>query len=168
LPRGVSRSRLQRKLRNSPRCHGLAPWSLMLAATKKVAQLSQMPRACPVESHARGYKESCAPLPDATGLPRGVSRLWLERKLRTAPRCHGLAPWSLTLAAIENPHNSPEMPRLAPWSLTLAATKKVAQRSQMPRACPDRGRTASYPTAPAQIPACGFPAPGSSWILASA
>jgi hypothetical protein len=26
----------------------------------------------------------------------------------------------------------------------------------------DRGRTASYPTAPAQIPACSFPAPGSS------
>jgi hypothetical protein len=26
----------------------------------------------------------------------------------------------------------------------------------------DRGRTASYPTAPAQISACGFPAPGSS------
>jgi hypothetical protein len=26
----------------------------------------------------------------------------------------------------------------------------------------DRGRTASYLTAPAQIPACGFPAPGSS------
>jgi len=36
-----------------------------------------MPRACPVETHARGYKESCATLPDATGLPRGVSRLWL-------------------------------------------------------------------------------------------
>src|ERR1700674_224538 len=32
----------------------------------------------------------------------------------------------------------------------------------------DRGRTASYPTAPAQIPACSFPAPGSSLILASA
>src|SRR6185369_7573471 len=32
----------------------------------------------------------------------------------------------------------------------------------------ERGRTASYPTAPAQIPACGFPAPGSSSILASA
>src|SRR5882724_3230225 len=31
-----------------------------------------------------------------------------------------------------------------------------------------RGRTASYPTAPAQIPACGFLAPGSSGILASA
>jgi len=31
-----------------------------------------------------------------------------------------------------------------------------------------RGRTVSCPTAPAQIPACGFPAPGSSRILASA
>src|SRR5438034_1415117 len=31
-----------------------------------------------------------------------------------------------------------------------------------------RGRTASYPTAPAQIPACSFPAPGSSALLASA
>jgi hypothetical protein len=31
-----------------------------------------------------------------------------------------------------------------------------------------RGRTASYPTAPAQIPACGFPAPGSSVRLAAA
>jgi len=31
-----------------------------------------------------------------------------------------------------------------------------------------RGRTASYPAAPAQIPACGFSAPGSSEILASA
>jgi len=30
------------------------------------------------------------------------------------------------------------------------------------------GRTASYPTAPAQIPACGFFAPGSSDSLASA
>ena len=30
------------------------------------------------------------------------------------------------------------------------------------------GRTASYPTAPAQIPACGFFAPGSSKVLASA
>src|SRR6266436_6253534 len=45
LPRGDSRARLQRKLRNSPRCHGLAPWSFTLVATKKVAQLSQMPRA---------------------------------------------------------------------------------------------------------------------------
>ena len=31
-----------------------------------------------------------------------------------------------------------------------------------------RGRDAGYPTPPAQIPACGFPAPGSSVVLASA
>ena len=31
-----------------------------------------------------------------------------------------------------------------------------------------RGRTASYPTDPAQIPACGTTAPGSSEILTSA
>src|SRR5919109_5241544 len=31
-----------------------------------------------------------------------------------------------------------------------------------------RGRTASYPTGPAQIPACGIIAPGSSEVLASA
>ena len=31
-----------------------------------------------------------------------------------------------------------------------------------------RGRSASYPTGPAQIPACGTTAPGSSEILASA
>ena len=30
------------------------------------------------------------------------------------------------------------------------------------------GRTAGYPTAPAQIPACGTTAPGSSTVLASA
>jgi hypothetical protein len=34
--------------------------------------------------------------------------------------------------------------------------------------CGHRGRTASDPTAPAQIPACGVPAPGSSGRLASA
>jgi hypothetical protein len=31
-----------------------------------------------------------------------------------------------------------------------------------------RGRDVGYPTPPAQIPACSFPAPGSSQILASA
>ena len=30
----------------------------------------------------------------------------------------------------------------------------------------NRGRTASYPTAPSQIPACGITAPGSSKLLA--
>ena len=31
----------------------------------------------------------------------------------------------------------------------------------------NRGRTAGYPAAPSQIPACGFPAQGSSALLAS-
>src|ERR1022692_1251461 len=31
-----------------------------------------------------------------------------------------------------------------------------------------RGRSASYPTAPSRIPACSFPAPGSSELFASA
>jgi len=35
-------------------------------------------------------------------------------------------------------------------------------------ALPNRGRTAGYPAAPAQISACGFPAPSSSVALASA
>ena len=34
--------------------------------------------------------------------------------------------------------------------------------------CHSRGRDAGYPTPPAQIPACGIPAPGSSVVLASA
>jgi hypothetical protein len=38
----------------------------------------------------------------------------------------------------------------------------------MPAESRHRGRTAGYPTAPAQSPACGFLAPGSSAILASA
>jgi len=38
----------------------------------------------------------------------------------------------------------------------------------MYRTCGHRGRTASYPTGPAQIPACGIIAPGSSEALASA
>src|SRR6266849_680183 len=99
LRRGVSRSRLQIKLRHSPRCHGLAPWRLTFAATNKAAPLSQMPRPCAVEFHARGYTYRCATLPDATALRRGVSRSRLQIKLRHSPRCHGLAPWSFTLDA---------------------------------------------------------------------
>ena len=34
--------------------------------------------------------------------------------------------------------------------------------------CCRRGRSASYPTAPSRIPACSFPAPGSSELFASA
>jgi hypothetical protein len=80
-----------------PRCHGLVQWRLTLVATAATAffldatglsrggsrswlpppQLfSSMPRACPVEAHARGY-----------------------RRHSFFPRCHGLVPWRLTLVA---------------------------------------------------------------------
>ena len=42
-----------------------------------------MPRPCAVESHARCYKNA----------------LSLSLSLSLSSRCHGLAPWSLTLAA---------------------------------------------------------------------
>src|SRR6266513_2971184 len=105
LRRGVSRLLLQREsLRNSSRCHGLAPWSFTLAATKRVSsKLFKMRRPCAVEFHARCYKESFfETLQDATALRRGVSRSLLQREsLRNSSRCHGLAPWSFTLAAIK-------------------------------------------------------------------
>src|SRR5215510_5639943 len=84
-----------------------------------------MPRACPVESHARCYNERAPLFPE---------------------RCHGRVPWSLRLAATTRaPHLPGKMPRarpveshargynegaplfperchgLAPWSHTLAA-----------------------------------------------
>jgi hypothetical protein len=39
---------------------------------------------------------------DATGLPRGVSRSLLRnKKLENFTRCHGLGPWTFTLAATD-------------------------------------------------------------------
>src|SRR5688572_4690624 len=90
LPRGASRSRLQKRRNLTTGCHGLAPWSLTLAATKEAQPQHRMPRACPVEPHARGYKEA-QPQQDATGL----------------------APWSLTLAA-KKKRKLNRMPRACP------------------------------------------------------
>src|SRR6266849_4912421 len=62
-------------------CHGLVPWRLTLAATKYVG---------------KGFA-------DATALRRGASRSPLQRKSRgTFWGCHGLATWSLTLAATKS------------------------------------------------------------------
>src|SRR6266404_519235 len=59
----------------SSRCHGLAPWSLTLAATKT--------------THRKNL----------SALRRGVSRSPLQKQPQPKSlRCHGLAPWSLTLA----------------------------------------------------------------------
>src|SRR4030095_6409196 len=84
LPRGGSRSLLILRLAPNSRCHGLAPWSLTLAANPAPGPLT----------------------PDATGLPRGASRSLLQdTTTRFSSRCHGLAPWSFTFAA--NPAPGP-------------------------------------------------------------
>src|SRR6266566_4214445 len=82
-----------------------------------------MPRPCAVESHARRYTTNPLTSWDATALRRGVSRSPLQKQTLTkisqmprpcavesharryknnpsqkSLRCHGLAPWSLTLA----------------------------------------------------------------------
>src|SRR5437016_11073074 len=105
LRRGVSRSPLHKEAADFLGCHGLAPWSLTLAATKKAHtfSLSQMPRPCAVESHAHRYTKKPLTSWDATALRRGVSRSPLQRKhtLSPSPRSHGLAPWSLTLTATQ-------------------------------------------------------------------
>src|SRR4030095_9541885 len=54
---------------NFTRCHGLAPWSFTLAATRQgVREFHKMPRACPVEFHARCYTTRSQRISqDATG-----------------------------------------------------------------------------------------------------
>src|SRR5258705_323151 len=93
--------RLQRPL--AKRCHGLAPWSFTVAATKKPQHLSEMPRPCAVEFHARGYKKS---------------RNILER-------CHGLAPWSFTLNARGNIHQECEAPQNLSAAFLVAASVRL-------------------------------------------
>src|SRR5262245_14741749 len=84
------------------RCHGLAPWSLTLTATHSPGILSAMPRPCALESHAQRYSLAWNSFCDATALRRGVSRSPLLARLEISLRCHGLAPWSLTLTAISS------------------------------------------------------------------
>jgi len=113
LRRGDSRSPLQIQLHNSPRCHGLAQWSFTFAATNIAAQLSQMPRPCAVETHVRRYKYSCATLPDATALRRGVSH----------------SPYKYSCATL------PDATALRRGVSRSRLQKELRQLSQMPRPC---------------------------------
>src|SRR6266851_3416014 len=61
-----------------------------------------MPRPCAVESHAGSSKTA----------------------LSLSSRCHGLAPWSLTLVAQKPRSLSSRCHGLAPWSLTFAPAVK--------------------------------------------
>src|SRR5436190_5549333 len=74
LFRGASRWRLPNSSQPDYRCHGLVPWSLTLAATKQLAAEIQMPRACPVELHVRGYQAARSPDYRRHGLLPGASR----------------------------------------------------------------------------------------------
>ena len=47
--------------------------TIQLLCKVLVDKLKLMPRACPVETHARGYKERSAAFADATGQARGIS-----------------------------------------------------------------------------------------------
>src|SRR5215467_7214927 len=114
LPRGVSRFPLHTKRKHADRCHGLAPWSFTVSATHQTEKLFQMPRACPVEFHGFRYTPNGKTLPDATGLPRGVSRFPLHTKRKNSSRCHGLAPWSFTVSATHQTEKLFQMPRACP------------------------------------------------------
>src|SRR6266404_9585205 len=122
-----------------------------------------MPRPCAVESHARHYKNN----PPQKSL-----------------RCHGLAPWSLTLATTKTATDLLRCHGLAPWSLTLATTKttprknlsdatalrrgvsrsslqkrSLLSRYQMPRPCAVESHAHHYKTNPrklSQMPHHGY------------
>src|ERR1044072_5019856 len=128
------------------KCHGLAPWSLMFAATR-----FPQPRC-----------------PDATGLPRGVSCLPLHdfpnqgvRMPRACPveshvcrytisptkvsGCHGLAPWSLMFAATRFPQpRCPDATGLPRGVSCLLLHDFPNQGVRMPRACPVESHVCCY------------------------
>src|SRR5882762_5689268 len=81
LRRGGSRSQLQKTFRRFCGCHGLAPWRLTFAATKKRLGNLRMPRPCAVEAHARSYKKRLEDFADATALRRGGSRSQLQKNV---------------------------------------------------------------------------------------
>ena len=63
--------------------HGTSPWHLLDLMVSylydgTISYVLTMPRACPVEYHARSYPGSTAAPADATGLSRGVSRSLLH------------------------------------------------------------------------------------------
>src|SRR4029453_8105162 len=117
LSRGASRSPLPNSPSDHLRSHGLVPWNFTLAATKLAERPPSMPRACPVELHARCYQTRRATTFDATGLSRGTSRSLLPNSPSDHLRCHGLVPWNFTLAATKLAERPPSMPRACPVEL---------------------------------------------------
>src|SRR6516162_7852098 len=95
-----------------------------------------MPRPCPVVPHVGSYANRSRPPLDATGLPRGPSRWQLRQPLSSAVGCHGLAPWSLTLAATPTALVCRWMPRACPVVPHVGSYANRSRPLLMPRACP--------------------------------
>src|SRR5690349_7030331 len=118
-----------------------------------------MPRAWPVEIHARCYTDYPSAACDGTGSSRGDSRSLLHRLSNRSLRCHGLGPWRFTLVATLTIQPQLAMPRawpveisrsllhrlsnrslrchgLGPWRFTLVATPTIQPQLAMPRAWP--------------------------------
>ena len=95
-----------------------------------------MPRACPVEIHARCYISPSCWSKDATGLSRGDSRSLLHKPELLVQRCHGLAPWRFTVAATQARVVGPKMPRACPVEIHACCYTARVVGPKMPRACP--------------------------------
>src|SRR6266478_3701631 len=95
-----------------------------------------MPRPCAVESHAHRYKRQSEEFSDATALCRGVSRSPLQKTVRRVFGCHGLVPWSLTLAATkDNSEGFSDATALCRGVSRSPLQKTVQKGFQMPRPC---------------------------------
>src|SRR6266700_1441678 len=82
-----------------------------------------MPRACPVVVHAGCY--SGLPLRgDATGLSRGPSR-WLLQRASSSRGCHGLVPWSFTLAATAVCVSASSLLPFSPWFVSCQSRPRT-------------------------------------------
>src|SRR6266404_9964308 len=94
-----------------------------------------MPRPCAVESHARHYKKHTHSL---------------------SSRCHGLAPWSLTLAATKTTHrkNLSDATALRRGVSRSPLQKHTTDLSEMPRPCAVESHARHYKNTPLIFLSC--------------
>src|SRR6185503_19085676 len=83
-----------------------------------------MPRDCPVESHGGRYQRAGQDRKRCHGLvPWSLTVAATNEQAKIVKRCHGLVPWSLTVAATnEQAKIVKRCHGLVPWSLTVVAT----------------------------------------------
>jgi hypothetical protein len=128
------------------RCHGLAPWSLTLAATAATA-LIKMPRPCAVEFHVGGYCSNERETPRDCSNERETPRekpvashaVWLGLILKDhQSRAPGRIVVLVAAATIDNERqNQPSLPRLEMDTLSVPALKS---RAKLTRSLPRPGK----------------------------